>query len=125
MRFDVMRSALAGLLSVVGLAGCIGTDADCAALPTRIELALSADGLTPADPTVCRDQEVTLVVTSEVDGVLHIHGYDDEVPATTVAAGEVTELDFTAIRSGQFPIELHPDEDPQGVSLGIFTVDEP
>ena len=121
----VMRGILAGLVMVIGLAGCIGTDSACAELPTRIELTLSAEALTPANPTVCRDREVTLVVTSEVDGVLHIHGYDAQVPATTVTAGEVTELVFTAVRSGQFPIELHGDENTQGVSVGIFTVDEP
>jgi hypothetical protein len=119
------RVAVAGLFVVIGLAGCIDTDADCGALPMRIELTLTADGLMPPNPTVCRDRDVTLAVTSEVDGVLHIHGYDEQVPATTVAAGEVTELAFTAVRSGQFPIELHTDEDTQGVSLGIFTVDEP
>ena len=107
------------------MGACIGGDADCAALPTRIELTLSADELTPADPAVCRDRQVTLVVTSEVDGVIHVHGYDDEVPATEVAAGEVTELAFTARRSGQFPIELHTDENTEGVGLGIFTVREP
>jgi hypothetical protein len=119
------RVAVAGVSVLIGLAGCIGADADCAALPTRIELTLTADGLTPPNPTVCRDRVVTLVVTTEVDGVLHIHGYDEQVPATTVEAGEVTELAFTAVRSGQFPIELHTDEDTQGVSLGIFTVNEP
>lgn len=116
---------LAGLLLVVLLGACIGGDADCAALPTRIELTLTADELTPANPAVCRDREVTLVVTSEVDGILHIHGYDDEVPATEVAAGEVTELVFTTGRSGQFPIELHTDENTTGVALGVFTVHEP
>ena len=114
-----------GLLLAVALAGCLDGDPDCAALPTRIELTLTADRLTPTNPAVCRDREVTLVVTSEVDGVLHIHGYDDQVPATTVTAGEVTELVFTAARSGQFPIELHTDENTQGAGLGIFTVHEP
>ncbi|HYI67517.1 MAG TPA: hypothetical protein VEW95_11375 [Candidatus Limnocylindrales bacterium] len=118
-------SLAAGLLLAVILAGCSGDDPDCAALPTSIELSLTADRLTPANPAVCRDRDVTLVVTSEVDGVLHIHGYDDQVPATTVAAGEVTELVFTAARSGQFPIELHTDDNSQGVALGIFTVHEP
>jgi hypothetical protein len=121
----IRATLLAGLLVVVALAGCIGGDADCAALPTRVELTLTADELTPASPSVCRDREVTLVVTSEVDGILHIHGYDDEVPATEVAAGEVTELVFTTRRSGQFPIELHTDENTQGVALGVFTVHEP
>ena len=119
------RIALAGLFVLIGVAGCIGPDADCAALPTRIELTLTADGLTPPSPTVCRDREVTLVVDSDIDGFLHIHGYDDQVPATTVEAGDVIELAFTAVRSGQFPIELHTDEDTQGISLGFFTVNEP
>lgn len=116
---------LAGLLAGVVLGGCIGGDADCAALPTRIELTLSTDELSPASPAVCRGRDVTLVVTSEVDGILHIHGYDDQVPATTVTAGVVTELVFTASRGGQFPIELHTDENTAGVALGVFTVHEP
>lgn len=119
------RLGLAGLLLALILAGCNGGGVDCAALPTRIELTLTADSLTPTNPAVCRDLEVTLVVTSEVDGVLHIHGYDEHVPATTVTAGEVAELVFTAGRSGQFPIELHTDENTQGVNVGLFTVHEP
>lgn len=121
----MIRRLLATLFAAVALAGCIGGDADCAALPARIELTLTADRLTPTSPAVCRGDEVTLVVTSEVDGVLHIHGYDDAVPATAVSAGELTELVFTAGRSGQFPIELHTDENTEGVALGIFTVHEP
>jgi hypothetical protein len=115
---------LAGAL-VFGLAACIGGSPACDALPTSIELTLRAESLTPDDPAVCRGRDVTLVVTSEVDGVLHVHGYDAELPATTVTAGEIVELMFTADRSGQFPIELHTDGRPQGLSLGILTVHEP
>ena len=121
----MIRGTLAGLFLVIGVAGCIGGTADCAELPTRFELTLSADGLTPDNPAVCRGDEVTLVVTSEVDGVFHIHGYDQELPATTVTAAEVTEMTFMAARSGQFPIEFHTDLNTEGVSLGIFTVHEP
>jgi hypothetical protein len=117
-------AALMALLLVTVLAGCI-ENAECASLPTRIEVTVSEDGLTPADPATCRGEDVTVVVTAEVDGVLHIHGYDAEAPATEIAAGEVTELDFTATRNGQFPIELHSDENPTGVSIGILTVHEP
>lgn len=115
---------LAAVLAIT-LGGCIGADPACTSLPTRIELRLSADTLTPADPAVCRDREVTLAVTPEIDGVLHIHGYDEQVPATTVRAGRVTELVFTAARNGQFPIELHRNGDTSGVNVGIFTVHEP
>jgi hypothetical protein len=107
------------------LAGCPGGTADCEALPERYELALDAETLTPSDPSVCRDDEVTLRVRSEVDGTIHIHAYDAQLPATPVAAGESVEMRFTADRSGQFSIELHPDESPQGVVVGIFTVHEP
>lgn len=115
---------VAAALAII-LGGCIGGDRECASLPTRIELRLSADTLTPADPAVCRDRQVTLVLTPEIDGVLHIHGYDEQVPATTVRAGQVLELVFTAARSGQFPIELHRDRDTTEVNVGIFTVHEP
>ena len=107
------------------LSACIGGDADCEALPTTIEVTLAADALTPSNPSVCRDRQVTLIVTSDVDGVLHIHGYDEQLPATSVTAGEIVQLVFTATRSGQFPIEMHTDDNSEGVSVGIFTVHEP
>ncbi len=91
----------------------------------EVRLALSADSLQPADPSVCRDQAVTLAIESEVDAVFHVHGYDDVVPATEVRAGEPVELEFTAARSGQFPIEVHAEGDARGVEIGIFTVHEP
>ncbi len=78
----------------------------------------------PDDPAACRDQLVTLIVDPEVDGVFHIHGLDAVVPATTIAAGEEVTLEFEATTSGQFPIELHLADDPQGVTIGILTVHE-
>ena len=80
----------------------------------------------PADATLEQPPaEVALVFTSEVDGVFHIHGYDEQVPATTVTAGERIELRFEATRSGQFPIELHLPGESEGVDVGILTVHEP
>jgi len=107
------------------LAACLGPDPSCAALPGEIELALTAESLTPANPRVCRGTDVTLTIASEVDGIFHIHGYDDLAPATPVTPGESVELAFSAERSGQFPIELHPADDPAGVNVGLLTVHEP
>ena len=109
------------------LSGCVTEDrpSTCGEPAASLELTLSATTLTPDDPGVCRDQEVTMVVASEVDGVLHIHGYDEAVPATSVAAGESITLSFTANRSGQFPVELHPAGGSEGVDVGVFTVYEP
>ena len=114
------------LVACVGLlAACIGGSPVCEALPEEIELTLSATGLTPSDPEVCRGDEVTLGVSSGVDGVLHVHGYEEDVPAVPVTAGDRIDLAFTATRSGQFPIELHTDENTQGVNVGLLTVHEP
>lgn len=127
MRAGLARLVLAGL--ALAAAGCVsdtGPDAETCAQPSvHLALALTDDGLEPGSPSVCRDQAVHLSVESEVDGVLHIHGYDSEVPAFEVRAGETAEVSFTASRSGQFPVEFHAADDPSGVGVGVLTVHEP
>lgn len=126
-----MRIAMGWLASMV-LAGAIGgcvtesrPDASaCAASTIELELRLTAESLTPA-PSVCRGQQVTFRIASAVDGFIHIHGYDEAVSAAEVVAGEELEVTFTADRAGQYPIELHPADDPEGVSIAVLTVNEP
>jgi len=112
-------------LVVVGCVDQVGLPPDCDASEVSRDVTLTATELAPNGIEVCRDQNVIVTVNSEVDGVFHIHGYDEQVPATSVSAGEELTLEFPAARSGQFPIELHPAEDPTGVTVGIFTVHEP
>ncbi len=124
-----MRRALITFAVLLLLAACVEDSRPqgeaCEAPTVELALTLSADALEPSNPAVCREQEVTLVIASNADGVIHIHGYDEWVPASDVAAGEDLQLTFVAERSGQFPIELHPAENPQGAELGVFTVHEP
>ena len=124
-----MLRALGTVLLIAMLVACVADtrpDAEaCRAPSVELSLRLTADGLNPTDPAVCRDQEVTLRIESEVDGFIHIHGYDDAVPATEVVAGEALDLTFTANEEGQFPIELHPADEPEGIDVGVFTVHEP
>jgi hypothetical protein len=109
------------------LAACVDDTrpSSCESPAATLELTLTAESLTPTDPAVCRDQAVTLVIASDVDGVIHIHGYDDHVDATEVTAGEELRLEFSADAAGQFPVELHTDDAPAGTSVGVFTVHEP
>jgi hypothetical protein len=125
-RAGMLPRALITLALVVALAGCVTERRPeaCDAEATRIELTVTASSLEPNDPAACRGQDVTLAVDPEVDGILHIHGLDELVPATTIAAGERETIEFEADRSGQFPIELHPADDATGVSIGILTLHE-
>ncbi len=77
----------AGLATIVLLglaaAACVpSTGVDCSDPAVTIDATVTESAMEPSAISVCRGQDVTLVVTSETDGVLHIHGYDDQVPAT-------------------------------------------
>ena len=106
------------------LGGCVeeARPSGCEEAAVEIAVTVTATEMQPTAPAACRGQAVTLVVDADVDAVFHIHGYDDAVPATPIVAGETTRLEFTADRAGQFPIEIHPEDDPRGVEVGIFTV---
>lgn len=94
--------------------------------PSVMLHATLADGhLTPGTLEVCRDQQVTLMVDIQRDGVFHLHGYDDQVAATEVRTGRTLTMEFTAVRSGQFPIALHTADGPAEATIGTFIVHEP
>ena len=124
------RAAVAiAATAVLILAGCVSDtkpdEATCRAPAIRLSVTLTATALTGDTLSVCRDQAVTITVTPEADGVIHIHGYDEHVPATEVVAGTPLDLEFAAETTGQFPIEFHAADDPQGVEVGVFAVYEP
>ena len=115
--------------SVILLGGCVAAierPSDCDAPAVEREATLTGTHrLEPQDITVCRGQAVTLAVDVQTDGVLHLHGYDDQASAVEVTAGTPVTLEFDAVRSGQFVIELHTSDGPAGLGVGILTVDEP
>lgn len=119
------RLAILGMLVATFVTACIPTGGGCEDLPDRVEVTVTADGMEPTQASVCRDRDVTLILQPEIDGVFHIHGYDEQVPATTITSGETLALSFTTGRSGQFPVEFHTDDEPQGIDVGILTVREP
>jgi hypothetical protein len=114
---------LAALLTAcVGDAGLPST---CHDPQVSFAATLRGEQLEPATFDACRGQAVTITFAIERDGVLHLHGYDDQVPATEVRAGDEIVFAFDAVRSGQFPIALHTTDGPAEVTVGALTVHEP
>ncbi len=115
--------ALAAL--ILAAAACVPQSdlpSDCESGQVERSATLTDAGLDPDTIAVCTGQEVTLTITVERAGELHLHGYDDQVPEQEVAVGDVAELSFTASHAGQFPLELHAGGDE--VEIAILTVHE-
>ena len=65
---------------------------------------------------------MTITVSVEQDGILHLHGYEDLVEAQEVRAGQEAELSFPATHAGQFPIALHPQSGAPELTVGTLIV---
>ncbi len=121
----ILVTAGAALIGL-SVAGCVQQPAkpsDCGEPSVKRNATLTSDGLDPRNIDVCRGQQLQLTVKIQADGVLHIHGYDAQ--AKEVRVGQTITFDFTAVRSGQFVIELHMQAQPNGLNMGVLTVHEP
>ncbi|HEX6128782.1 MAG TPA: hypothetical protein VF071_07165 [Candidatus Limnocylindria bacterium] len=122
----MFRPEILLILSLL-LAGCVpatNLPENCDAESVTLQATLVEERLEPATLEVCRDQQVTIELTVERDAVFHLHGYDEEVPASQVTAGEDVTLEFTASRAGQFPIAIHTHDGPAEATVGTFIVHE-
>ena len=61
-----------------------------------------AKSMTPSTLTAHLDDDVTISITSDTTGEVHLHGYDIAFNCT---AGQVATHTFKADKSGQFDIE--------------------
>lgn len=84
---------------------------------TVFEFALAGGQLTqaPAALRVIEGERLRLVIRSDHDDELHVHGYD---LSAAIKAGEPASLAFTAAHSGRFALELHHAE----IELGALEV---
>ncbi|HET6380137.1 MAG TPA: cupredoxin domain-containing protein [candidate division Zixibacteria bacterium] len=96
----------------------------CADPAVTLAVTLVDERLEPTTLEVCRGQRVTIELDVRRDAVFHVHGYDAELPARQVSAGETVELQFTAVRSGQFPIAIHTEDGPGEAEVGALIVHE-
>ncbi|HEX2194775.1 MAG TPA: hypothetical protein VHK63_07480 [Candidatus Limnocylindria bacterium] len=126
------RSAASlGALIVLGLAlvaaACVpasNVPDDCDADAVTRQATLVDERLEPATIQACRDQAVTIQLDVRRDAVFHLHGYDAELPARQVRAGEDVTLAFRATRVGQFPIAIHTTDGPAEATVGTLVVHE-
>ena len=119
---------LAPLVLAIALclaAGCTDGTASCSSPSVTVEATVTDHGMDPSAVAVCRGQEVTLEVHSQTDAVLHLHGFDDQVPAASLTPGETTTFEITADVAGQFIIELHDRSGASSTEIGVLTVNEP
>lgn len=118
---------LAAMLVLAGVAvGCVEQPAppeDCDASVVERKASLSADRLDPEALDVCKGQKITIQITTQRGGDLHLHGYEDEAPEVAVEPGDTATFMFTAARAGQFVIELHTASEGE-IEVGLLTVHE-
>ena len=119
------RLAAVIVLSVLLTACDPSGGAACSEPALEIAATVTDTAMHPSALSACRGQEVTLVVASETDGIFHIHGYDDQVPAVALEPGETRTFEFAADVAGQFFIELHAMSGQESTEIGILTVNEP
>jgi len=82
----------------------------------RFDITVSHAGtMKPSELNVHQNDMVTISITSDTDGEVHLHGYDH---AFDCKAGQVTAYSFRADKSGTFDIEW----ESTGVHLGDLVV---
>jgi hypothetical protein len=114
----------ASMTAVLLLAGCAASPSGpCGQSAIDLDVTVTQEDMTPSALDGCVDVEVTLRVSSEIDGEFHVHGIGDEVEAELVT-GETATLTFTPPTAGQFIIEVHPEEGEE-FEAGVLTVNEP
>jgi len=70
-----------------------------------------ASSMTPSDLKANHNDTVTINVTSDTDGEVHLHGYDIHFDTK---AGQVVSQTFKAVSTGDFPIEWESTSTPLG-----------
>jgi len=70
-----------------------------------------AKSMQPTDLAVDQNDNVTMKITSDTDGEVHLHGYD---LSFQVKAGQVVSETFKADKTGDFPIEWESTSAPLG-----------
>lgn len=100
------------------------TTATTASVPEAPTASITVKGGEPVggvqDVEVTKGDEVTLQVSSDTAGEVHVHGYEIEKP---IEAGGMVQVRFTADIDGKFEIEQHFETgDPHEAEIAELTV---
>ena len=129
VRIGTVGAIAAALVMVlVAVAACVpatNPPSNCGESAVSFSATLTDSGMQPAQFDVCRNQQVTIKVASQVAGDLHFHGYYTEVPEQPVTVGHTLTVTFAASHPGQFQIELHPEDGSEERAVAVLVVHEP
>ncbi len=116
--------ALLVTAGVIGLTGCGGGGDEApatTAAPAPVEVRITVAAGRPEGgirrETVQQGERVALVVTSDVAGLAHVHGYNHDLNLTP---GVPARLEFVADVAGRFEIELHGEVEVQIADLSVL-----
>lgn len=121
LALGISAAVAIGLVALL-VALALGQGTECPEPPVVIEAQIDFTSLEPSELRACRGQEVTLRLTPEFDGIVHIHGIEI---AREIRDGQPLDLVFTPQQSGQFVIETHTHDSDEAPQVGVLIVDEP
>lgn len=113
---------------LIGMAACVPSTSlpsTCNDPTVSFSTTLTTAAMQPNKFEVCRNQQVTITVATEVGGELHFHGYDDEIGEKPITAGGTLTVSFKATHPGQFPVELHAEDGSDEREVAALIVNEP
>ena len=100
-RFAIVVAVLLVFLAV----GAYLLNRNKSAIPQNVTFDVTVTGaksMTPSELSAHQNDTITINITSDTDGEVHLHGYDI---AFDTKAGQVVSHTFKAINTGSFEIE--------------------
>lgn len=100
------RAAAIAVAGGLALSGCAAAPSAPQTTPVPLTISISVGGVSPSGQqvSVVGGSDVTLTITAAHDDVVHVHGYELEIP---VKKGETVTKTFRADRLGRYEVETH------------------
>lgn len=92
-----------GIAALTLGAGACGGTTSAAPTAVTINLKVTGSSISPANPKAVKGQRVTMVITTDKDEEVHLHGYDIHFDGK---ANQPLSKTFTADKTGSFEMEL-------------------